>query len=172
MSRLLGVIVAIGLVLALGPGPAVGEAQEALTTDPLFSCISDGTKVRHTYLRNADPAKLKEAVRIFENNVENVEYPVGTLLQAIPGEAMVKRSHADFPNTNGWEYFLLGVSAQGTTIRARGDQAANRLGTCASCHQAAAKFDYVCERTHGCAPVPLTDVQIATIQAADARCPK
>jgi hypothetical protein len=32
------------------------------------------------------------------------------------------------------------------------------------------KFDFVCERTHGCAPVPLDDQKIAELQGKDPRC--
>jgi hypothetical protein len=152
---------------ALSLNPPV-QAQAG--ADPSFGCMTQGTKVRNTYITHPDPAQLKEAVRIFENHVSGTEYPVGTMFQLVPGEAMIKRSRAEFPNTNGWEFFVLGVTAEGTTIRARGDAAANRAGTCLSCHQGAAKFDYVCERTHGCAPVPLTDEVIAKLQTSDARC--
>ena len=87
----------------------------------------------------------------------------------IPGEAMVKRTNAAFPQSNGWEYFALAVTPQGTTVKARGYEAANGLGTCQSCHSGAAKGDYICA-SGGCAAVPLTDERIAAIQKADPRC--
>ena len=37
---------------------------------------------------------------------------------------MVKESKKEFPNTNGWEFFALTVSANGTKIASRGDSAA------------------------------------------------
>jgi hypothetical protein len=40
------------------------------------------------------------------------------------------------------------------------------------CHFPGAKFDFVCEKGHGCAPIPVTDQQIAAMQAADPRCKK
>jgi hypothetical protein len=43
---------------------------------------------------------------------------------------------------------------------------------CLDCHSPAAKFDFVCEKGHGCAPIPVTDQQIAGLQAADPRCKK
>jgi hypothetical protein len=153
---------AYGAVRIQGQAPAVSESS--------FKCIKDGTKVRNTYIRHPDPAKQKEAVRIFTNNLQSTEYPAGTIVQLIPAEAMVKHAKAEFPNTNGWEFFALDVSATGTKITARGDKATNRGGTCVGCHQPAAKFDWVCERTHGCAAVPLTDDLIAKLQASDASC--
>ncbi len=41
-----------------------------------------------------------------------------------------------------------------------------------NCHQPAVKYDFVCEKGHGCSPVPLDDQKIAELQAADPRCPK
>jgi hypothetical protein len=117
---------------------------------------------------------LKEATRIFRDSVPDSEYPAGTILQLLPFEAMVKNSHAKFPKTNGWEFFALDVSAAGTRIRDRGDNVVNlSLGvTCLSCHQPAATYDFVCEKGHGCAPIPLDDPKIAELQGADARCAK
>ncbi|MGI8568235.1 MAG: hypothetical protein ACR2KT_03740 [Methylocella sp.] len=58
-----------------------------------------------TFIRNSDPAKLEEAERIFKNSMPDNEYPVGTFLQLLPGDAMVKHSRAKFPDTNGWEFW-------------------------------------------------------------------
>jgi hypothetical protein len=105
--------------------------------------------------------------------VPDKEYPVGTFLQLLPDEAMVKHPRQTFPETNGWEFFHLDLSAQGTKIKTRGDQTVNFQGVkCFSCHQPAIKYDFVCEKGHGCAPVPLDDQKIAELQAADPRCPK
>ena len=113
-------------------------------------------------------AKLKDAVKAYESRSN--AYPEGTIIRMIPGEAMVKRAAGTFPQSNGWEYLSLAVTPQGTTVRARGYEASNGLGTCQSCHSAA-KADYVCA-SGGCAAVPLTEERIAQIQAADPRCAK
>jgi len=99
-------------------------------------------------------------------------YPVGSLLQLVPGEAMVKRAPGFSPATNDWEFFELDVSEQGTEIRVRGgDEVVNRFGgSCASCHAAAdTQFDLVCEDDHGCEPLPISRTVIETIQASDPR---
>ncbi|HEY3197956.1 MAG TPA: cytochrome P460 family protein [Nitrospirales bacterium] len=163
-------IVAVGLGLVMTCG---AYAEDVTVSEKSFSCISGGTKVRNTYIKHADPEKLKEAVRIFKNRVPDKEYPVGTFLQLLPGEAMVKHPRAKFPDTGGWEFFALDLSSDGTKIKSRGDKVVNFQGvTCMSCHQPAAKFDFVCEKGHGCAPVPLDDPKIAELQAADPRCRK
>src|SRR5262245_33544917 len=118
-----GLIIAL-FIAAFALPERRANAAEVAVTEAAFGCVHTGTKVRKTYIRNDDPAKLKEAVRIFEERVEGVEYPVGTILQLVPNEAMVKHAKADFPNTNGWEFFALDVAADGTKIRTRGDTAA------------------------------------------------
>jgi hypothetical protein len=159
------------LVVLLYPLTTV-SADDVVVTEKSFGCVLDLPKVRNTRIQNPDPEKLKEAVRIFRDSVPNKEYPKGTILQLVPTEAMVKHDRADFPNSNGWEFFALKVSADGTTIVDRGAKVLN--GTlkkpCLDCHSPAAKFDFVCEKGHGCAPIPLTDERIAAMQAADPRC--
>ena len=87
---------------------------------------------------------------------------------------MVKHDRAAFLKTNGWEFFALKVSPAGTTIQDRGDNVINTSlkKPCLSCHSPAVKFDFVCEKRHGCAPIPVTDQQIAAMQAGDPRCKK
>lgn len=149
-------------------------AEDVVVTEKSFGCVLDLPKVRNTRIQNPDPEKLKEAIRIFRDSVPNQEYPTGTVLQLVPFEAMVKHPREAFPKTNGWEFFFLTLSAEGTKIQDRGDKVVNTTLKlpCLGCHEPAAKFDFVCEKGHGCAPIPLTDAKIAEIQASDPRCPK
>jgi len=98
-------------------------------------------------------------------------YPVGTVLQLIPTEAMVKRHNGYSASTGDWEFFSLDVSPAGTKIRSSGTKVKNFIGAdCASCHVAAkSNFDFVCGKNHGCAPLGVTDQLIATIQKGDPR---
>ena len=150
------------------------SAEDIAVTEQTFSCILDWPKVRNTYFKHSDPEKLKEAMRIFRDSVPDKQYPVGTILQLIPFEAMVKHPREKFPNTNGWEFFSLDVSKEGTKIKDRGESVVNLSQgvTCLSCHQPAARFDFVCEKGHGCAPIPFDDQKIAEIQKTDLRCAK
>jgi hypothetical protein len=149
-------------------------ADDIAVSEQSFRCINDWPKIRNTYMYNADPEKLKEAIRIFRDSVSDTQYPVGTILQLIPTEAMVKHSRGTFAKSNDWEFFSLDVSAAGTKISERGENVVNHTQglTCLSCHQPAAKYDFVCEKTHGCAPIPLDDQKIAELQGADLRCAK
>lgn len=147
--------------------------QDVTVDEKSLGCFLDGTRIRNTYIRNADPEKLKEATRIFKDSVPDTDYPVGTILQLLPGEAMVKRPSEEFPLTNGWEFFALDIMEHGVRIRAQGDRVSNINSVpCMACHQAAAKFDFVCGKGHGCAPLAFGDKKIAELQAADQRCPK
>jgi len=150
------------------------SADDIAVSEQTFGCILDWPKIRNTRFKHADPVKLKEAMRLFRDSVPDKEYPVGTILQLVPFEAMVKHPREKFPNSNGWEFFALDVSADGTKIRDRGDKVVNLLlgAPCLSCHQPAAKFDFVCEKGHGCAPLSIDDQKIGELQMADARCTK
>ena len=144
------------LAAALGLcGVSGALADDIVVSEQTFGCILNWPKIRNTHINNLDPEKLKEAMRIFGDSVPDTEYPVGTILQLLPFEAMVKHPRETFPKTNGWEFFALDVSAAGTKIRDRGDNVVNLSQgvTCLSCHEPAAKYDFVCEKGHGCAPI-------------------
>ncbi len=165
------VLIAVCAVFAVAAMTgASGQAVAAESSADMFGCMHEGTKVGKTYIRHTDPAKLEEAVQIFEGNLEDREYPVGTVLQLVPIEAMVKHEKSAYPDSNGWEYLLFDLSSGVTKIAARGVTAANPLGTCQSCHEGAASFDYVCSKDHGCPPIPVTDEQIIGMQGTDPRC--
>jgi hypothetical protein len=163
------------LLAGLGFCIVCGAAADDITvTEQTFDCILDWPAVRNTRIKHSDPEKLKEVLRIFGDSIPDSEYPVGTILQLVPFEAMVKHPHERFPKTNGWEFFSLDVSAAGTKIRDRGDNVVNLLQgvTCLSCHQPASRFDFVCEKGHGCAPLPVDDEKIREVQTVDPRCAK
>jgi hypothetical protein len=149
-------------------------ADDIAVSEQNFDCILEWPKVRNTRIKHSDPEKMKEAMRIFGDSIPDKEYPVGTILQLVPFEAMVKHPRETFPKTNGWEFFALEVSETGTKIRDRGDNVVNLSQgvTCLSCHQPAARYDFVCEKGHGCAPIPLDDQKIGELQRADPRCAK
>ena len=114
-------------------GAPTRSDNDAQVTAEMFGCIYDLPKVRNTFLFHPDPEKLKEAIHIFSERVPDTEYPVGTVMQLVPFEAMVKHSSE-------------------------------------SCHAAGSKYDFVCEKNHGCLPLSIGDKEIAAFQAADPRC--
>ena len=110
-----------------------------------FACISDWEQILgfriHNFLGHIDEAKA------VANNPAGGVYPVGTILQHLPTEAMVKRRAGFSPETKDWEFFLLTLSADGTTtIAERGPNISTSMGqTCTSCHvKADDAYDFVC----------------------------
>jgi hypothetical protein len=144
--------------------------EDAKLTAADFHNIHRMTRVDDYFVGNVN-GHLKAALAVARSKDGGV-YPVGTILQLVPQEAMVKRRVGFSPKTNDWEFFSLDVSPTGTKILTRGGaEVLNRFGgSCANCHGAAdPKFDLVCGKTHGCAPLPVSDDLIATIQKIDPR---
>jgi hypothetical protein len=135
-----------------------------------FRNVNTMTRVGDHFVTNVR-GHLAEALAV-ARSVSGGTYPVGTIIQLIPQEAMVKRAKGFDPATHDWEFFSLDVSPAGTKILSRGGAAVvNRFGdSCASCHGAAqAQFDFVCGHDHGCAPLPIGPELIASLQKSDPR---
>ena len=171
---------AVAVVLALGACSGGGEgahraAKPASREDFVaqagdFRNLHTMTKVRDFYIDNR-LGHLDQALAVANSPTGGV-YPVGTIIQLVPQEAMVKREKGFSPTTRDWEFFFLSVSPDGTVIDKRGtSDVVNRFGgNCASCHQAAApRFDGVCEQDHGCAPLPIGPDVFHAIQESDPR---
>lgn len=153
--------------------PVTAGAPKALEiTEASFGCIRDMTPVRGFYVGNL--LGNIDATLAAANAPDGAKYPVGSVVQLVPGEAMVKHPAGYNAATNDWEFFELDVKpGQPTKIRVRGTtEVVNQFGgNCLSCHAPAAeKFDMVCEQTHGCLPIPITPVMSRAIQKTDPRC--
>lgn len=147
------------------------DADDLSVDESSFQCLSDMTAVRHFFVDNL--LGDVDATLAVANSPDGGSYPVGSVVQLVPGEAMVKRAEGFNPATNDWEFFELDVSADGTAIRKRGfTEVVNRFGgNCFACHvKAEPQWDLVCDNNHGCDPIPLTRSVIATIQKTDPRC--
>jgi hypothetical protein len=179
---LVAIPVVVAVVVGCGSSGGDGDDEEAGTTTTTavedveaqaddFVALADMTPVRGFFINNL-LGHLDEAVAVAENPDGGV-YPVGTVIQLIPQEAMVKRAEGFSPETNDWEFFTLDATAAGTTIVTRGGaEVLNRFSgtSCSGCHSAAEpQFDMVCENTHGCAPLGVPDEVITTIQQSDPR---
>jgi hypothetical protein len=172
-------VIAVAVTVGLGACSGGESAHRAATPKPRQDFVAQAddfrnlhtmTRVRGFYLDNR-LGHLDEALAV-ANSPRGGKYPVGTIIQLVPQEAMVKREKGFSPATRDWEFFFLSVSADGTVIEKRGkDDVVNRFGgNCASCHQgAAARFDGVCEENHGCAPLPIGPDVFHAIQESDPR---
>jgi hypothetical protein len=149
---------------------ASGPAEDARLSAADFRNINTMTRVGDHFISNVR-GHLAQALSV-AHSPDGGTYPVGTIIQLVPQEAMVKRAKGFSPSTNDWEFFSLDVSSKGTRILSRGGvQVVNRFGgSCASCHSAAqARFDFVCGHDHGCAPLPIGAAVIAALQKSDPR---
>jgi hypothetical protein len=151
-------------------GGAAGEDFAAAPSD--FECITGWTKVRKFRITNK-LGHMTEALAV-ANSPTGGEYPVGTIIQLVPFEAMVKRARGWNAATRDWEFFTFDISSAGTSIFARGTtNVVNRQDgdTCLGCHMLARpEWDMICETDHGCAPLIVKPGRIDALQASDARC--
>jgi hypothetical protein len=121
-----------------------GEDWEPTAED--FGCVADQEKVSGFRVTNAlGEAETAASIAVAQNPAGAV-FPVGTILQHLPTEAMVKR-HAGFsPETKDWEFFLLNIQSGTTMITERGTTEITTMGnTCVSCHSMVPdEYDFVC----------------------------
>ena len=181
------VAASLGLFVACGdsakpvaaPQPTTTTAPEPTTTLPpqdfvateaTFVNLKKMTPVRFFFVANG-LGNLDETLKVARSKDGGV-YPVGSIVQLVPQEAMVKRAKGFNPAGNDWEFFFLDVSDKGATIVTRGkNEVKNRFGgQCSACHALAEpKWDLICERDHGCADLPIGRDLIKAIQDADNR---
>lgn len=169
VERLTGLasMVVCGLTFLLTT--VLGNAQEIDSRS--FRCITKMTPVRQFYVDNLQ-GNL-DATLAAANSTTDAVYPSGSVIQLIPGEAMVKHEKGFNAATRDWEFFELDVSKGGTLIQKRGfAEVVNRFGgNCFGCHNAARlEWDLVCESDHGCAPLPVTRAMTRALQRTDPRC--
>jgi hypothetical protein len=169
MRRLL----AAGLVLALGA--AAPDARQFRAREKHFRCLLQGAKAegRDFYVFHRNPRRLRKALAIARGERPGTPYPVGTVLQLFPFEAMVKRGGRFNPEGQGWEFFRLAITPEGGTeiVSRGGAEVENGVGSCQGCHlRVAGEFDLVCEAAIGQGGLGLSSEQIEAIQRTDARC--
>jgi len=174
MRRTLALALSLPLAAVL-VAPSLGRAEpHAKPRD--FKCLLKGKKPegKDFYVFNRNRAKLRKAVAMSQTGeLPGKGYPVGTILQVLPFEAMIKRRAGFNPEGNDWEFVRLAPLADGRTqIRADGKgEVTNALGSCQACHKALAQhYDLVCGFVVGAAGLGLTEEQLAQIQASDPRC--
>lgn len=162
----------LGLSAILATSVAVSQTPKKIeVTEASFKCIRDLTPVRGFYVGNLK-GDLDATLKVARSENGGV-YPPGSIVQLVPTEAMVKHEAGYDPATGDWEYFELAVAPGSTKINVRGSaDVKNRFGgNCHTCHAAAeAKWDKICEQTHGCAPIPITPLMSKAIQNTDPRC--
>jgi hypothetical protein len=172
-----GATASAGDASAGSDGAVVGEDFVPTTAD--FDCLQDSawTTIGVSRFKNmlGHTAEMLAVARSADGGV----YPVGTMIQLVPTEASVKRGQGYSAQSNDWEFFTLDATSTGTTITASGGDSSVKNFTglsCLGCHsKAAPQWDFVCGdadggNTHGCAALPLSGPELATLQSTDPRC--
>jgi hypothetical protein len=164
-------VLALAAIAHAGRREFIAEVED-------FKCLTDGVRApgKTFFIFHEKRAALRKAVRKTKRGKLGKGYPVGTILQLFPFEAMAKRGGGFNPEGDGWEYFKLSIAQDGTTtIAARGGAEVTGItgGSCQTCHlQLAADHDSVCEFVIGAEGLGFTQEQIEAFQASDARCNK
>lgn len=132
-----------------------GDGEDLFLEDDDFACLSDSRwdVVDGTRIWNPLGRQTEAVARAAQKDLG--EYPVGTVIQLFPDEAMVKRGRGFSTETHDWEYLVLHVASGESVITSRGTtEVKNAAGSCLSCHSASSAFDSVCFTNTSCAPLP------------------
>lgn len=159
------------LLLALSFDALPDDSKKIEVSDETFKCLTDMTPVRSFFVANL-LGNLEDTLKV-ANSPTGGRYPPGSVVQLVPSEVMVKHEEGFSPATNDWEFFELSVSDAGSKIKVRGvTEVVNRFGgNCFGCHvKARSEWDFICEKDHGCAPLPISAERIVAVQKADSRC--
>jgi hypothetical protein len=153
------------------------SAQTVEVDDNSFKCLTEMTPVRGFFVDNI-LGDLNATIKAAESE-KDIVYPVGSVVQLVPTEVMIKREAGFNAVTKDWEFFELQVSEAGSKIHVRGAfEVVNKFGgNCFACHiKAKPEFDLICEQSHGCDPIllpngtELSQAMIKGIQKTDPRC--
>lgn len=168
----LGVCLLVGAALNAGCSKDTGvcTSTEFVAQDGDFGCVLHWPTAQNVHFthRCGENDVVK---RLLEAPSSGMRFPVGTILQAMPMEAMVKRGGGFDPDHGDWEYFVLAPGPAGTKIVQRGTTGPfNVGGRCTSCHYKADDHDNVCGMAHQCPPSGVRDVAFVPTLYLDPRC--
>lgn len=165
------------ITFVFGCMATVATAKPFEVNDDSFKCLNEMTPVRGFFVDNL-LGDLEATVKAAESE-KDIVYPVGSVVQLVPTEVMIKREAGYNATTKDWEFFELQVSETGSKIHVRGAfEVVNKFGgNCFACHiKAKPEFDMICEQSHGCDPIllpngkELSQAMIKGIQKTDPRC--
>ncbi|MFT4937832.1 MAG: hypothetical protein ACI88A_000854 [Paraglaciecola sp.] len=155
-------------------------ADTVEVTKDSFKCLTEMIPVRGFFVDNL--LGNLDGTLVAAESPNGAVYPVGSVVQLVPTEVMVKRENGYNATTKDWEFFELAVSPTGSEITVHGAfEVVNKFGgNCFGCHiKAEPQWDMICEQDHGCDPitfkhegkdVTLTQEMIKGVQRADPRC--
>jgi hypothetical protein len=142
---------------------------EVVATEEDFGCIEDWTAVGVVRVKGLCGSD-DEAVRLLQDPRPGMSLPLGTVVQALSNEAVVKRGGGFDPEHGDWEFFSLQPEPGRTRILSRGKSAFNVAGNCRDCHAHARRHDLLCSAAHECPPPGLRNEHFIWTQWTDPRC--
>jgi hypothetical protein len=110
-------VLALGSLLVAGQAGGADAGKPIAIDDASFKCITEMKHVRHFYVDNL-LGNVAATVAVAEKG--SGDYPVGSVLQLVPNEVMIKQPKGFSPATRDWEFFFIDVSEQGSKIYKRG----------------------------------------------------
>lgn len=161
-------------LLNFGIGFSADNDKQLSVVEDLFKCLEEMTKAEGTMYYVDNLLGDVDATLAVATSESGGSFPAGSLISMVPNEVMIKHQAGWNPESNDWEFFLLEVSEEGTSIASRGGiEVGNAAGSCMGCHALARpEWDLVCSNDHGCAPIPFSREQIRAVQQRDPRCMK
>jgi hypothetical protein len=162
----------LSVALAAGAcGKGTGTCgSEFVAGEGDFGCVVRWSAAKNIHFAHRCGPEIDVRQQL-ENPQVGMRFPVGTILQATPHEAMVKRGGGFDPDHGDWEYFVLGVGPSGTRILQRGtDGPFNPAGRCTGCHHRADDHDNVCGMAHQCPPPGIHNAAFLPSLYLDPRC--
>ena len=166
--KILSLIVFSSLII--GQSYSADNSKKLDVSESAFKCISELAASGRFFVDNV--LGNLDATLAIANSSSGGNYPPGSLLTLVPNEAMINHQQGWNSATNDWEFFMLDISEEGTSISVRGGaEVASPSGSCFGCHQLArSEWDLVCGVDHGCAPIQFNLEQIRAAQVMDPRC--
>ena len=138
------IFTSIALIAMLGSH--ISYAQTVEVNEDSFKCLTEMAPVRGFFVDNL-LGDLQATLAAAET-VNGAVYPVGSVVQFVPTEVMVKREKGYNVVTKRWEFLDLAVSEKGSEITVRGTfEVVNKFGgNCFGCRiKAKPEFDLICE---------------------------
>ena len=170
-SRVKSLVFSVILILLMPTHTVRAENSLIPIDNTTFTCLTQMTPVRGFFVDNL-LGDLDQTLAVANSPTGGV-YPPGSVVQLVPGEVMVKHGEGVSPATRDWEFFELDVDANGSKIAKRGfvDVQNKFGGNCFACHvRAKPEWDLICEQTHGCDPLEISQHMIGLLQKTDPRC--
>ncbi len=116
LHGIIAVIVFSSLIIS--QSYSADDSKKLAVSESAFKCLSALAASGRFFVDNI--LGDLDATLAVANSKSGGNYPPGSLLTLVPNEAVIKHQQGWNPATNDWEFFLLDLSEEGTSILTRG----------------------------------------------------